>query len=155
MTQQFFGRPLSRIQRAFVLGLQDARDLMFTESQRIVNVDRGTLKKSGYTRNLRDGASFGYRAPYAKRVNFGLPRGYSERVKRHTVREHVVRAHRARYGRRTVTVKRHIVRKHFRGPFTRRYPNGQEGSHFMERSIDKYKPQLGKIILNRLRRELS
>lgn len=141
-------RTFDRVAKAMVLGIRDLRDLMFTESQRIVNVDRGTLKKSGFTKNLPDGAEFGYRAPYAARVNFGLPKGYTEAVRRHRVRAH--RRRLARASRRYVK-----VREHYRGPFKRVYAKGVKGSQFMERSVDKFMPQAGKVIGRRIRQVLS
>lgn len=140
-------KTFDRIFKAMVRGVQDVRDQMFAESQRIVNVDRGTLKKSGFTRNEADGGSFGYRTPYAARVNFGLPAGYSERVRRHWVRAH---------RRRMLHTRRYIsVKRHERGPFKRTYSRGVKGSHYMERSIDKFRPQIGKIILRRIKMEMS
>lgn len=133
------------MEQALVRGVQDVGDQMFTESQRIVNVDRGTLKKSGFIRYLRDGVEFGYRTPYARRVNSGVAADYWEAVRRHVVRSH---------RRRLPAAKRYVrVRQHMRGPF-KRLIKRREGSQFMEKSIEKIRPQIGRIILRRLKAEL-
>jgi hypothetical protein len=156
-------RTFDHLQQLMVRALQDIGDRMFAESQRIVPVDRGTLKRSGFIRYLPDGVEFGYRTPYAARVNFGLPAGYSEVVRRHTVRAHRRRVRTVLIGRRryhwnpkTQRFARGSayvqVRSHSRGPFVRRYPRGVQGSHYMERAVDKYMPTVGRSIASYIRR---
>jgi len=147
-----------RLTRALVLGLQDWGELAFAESQRIVNVDTGTLKKSGFFKRNRDGFTFGYRTPYAADVNNGWAAGTV------TVPSFQVRPHRRqlphwqtrqdlyklgmapRPRKRWQSVKAYRVASHTR--YRRAYP----GSHYMERSVDKFYGQLGKIVGRRLRR---
>ena len=90
----FLDSGLKELEASMVRAIQDGGDKMFAETQRLVNVDKGTLKKSGFIEYLRDGVVFGYRAPYARRVNYGVSKGHTEHVRRHTVRAHSVRAHR-------------------------------------------------------------
>lgn len=60
-----------KLEAAFLLGIQDVGDAVFRESQRRVPVRTGQLKRSGYSRRLRDGIEIGYRAPYAFAVEHG------------------------------------------------------------------------------------
>lgn len=138
-----------KLYEAAVRGIQDVGDQMFAYSQRIVNVDRGTLKKSGFIEYLPDGVRWGYRAPYARTVNDGVPQGRMEQV-----REHAVRAHKRRPPGRTKAGHRRrktiMVKQHTRGPFVRAI-KARQGSRFMERSIEHVRPQISRIIGRKLR----
>lgn len=164
MPALFGGRFGAKMRKAAVRGLQDVGDEMFRHSQGIVNVDRGTLKKSGFIERLDDGVTWGYRAPYARAVNDGY-NAHDERVRRHFVREHrrLVKGVRIggkayryspRKGRFVKGGKYGTVKAHWRGPFTR-HVRRREGSHYMERSIDAIKPRLAEIVGRRLRMAFS
>lgn len=128
---------VGRLTTAIVRGLQDAGDLMFAQTQRVVNVDTGMLKKSGFLRYLPDGVMFGYRTPYAGKVNFGWA------AQREMVRRHNVRRHRRRLYN---SVRAYTyVRRHERGPFSR-MGSAHAGYHYMEAGIDMYLKDLPKII---------
>ena len=58
-------------QTALEAGVRDVADAVFAESQRNVNVDKGTLKKSGSVIYGSLSASVGYNTPYAKYVHEG------------------------------------------------------------------------------------
>ena len=60
-----------QIRSAVYKGIKRNADRIFDLSQKDCPVDRGTLKRSGYVRKLKNGAVIGYRAPYAAAVEFG------------------------------------------------------------------------------------
>jgi hypothetical protein len=150
------GRLKERLIRAMVRGLQDFGDVVFTDSQRDVPVDRGTLKKSGVFRRLPDGFEIAYRAPYAAPVHFGV-KAHDEQVRRHYVRLHRRKIYMRtvmRKGRPTRYYRHGMVRAHYRGPFTR-HVKDRPARPWLQDSLDRHMPELGQYLGRQLGREFS
>jgi hypothetical protein len=108
---------------------------IFDQTQSDVPVASGDLKRSGRIRKWADGFIIEYLAPHASRVESGIEPGTREHV-----RQHSVRRHRRKVGRRETKVV--TVRFHRRGPFERVYNKGREGVHFLSNAWDRYRDQL-------------
>lgn len=167
----------AKIKEKMILGVRDLGQLIFLESQALVPVDKGTLKKSGTIRNISSGIQITYRAPYAAVIEFGS-QDHRERVKKHYVRPYkyrVIYSSLAAYrglktfktvqfnlGTRMVTGHGSIpANKHtkgrlikvktgyWRGPFERDV-KGRPGTHFLQRSVDAWLPHADIIMKARL-----
>jgi hypothetical protein len=70
----------AKINKAVIEGIRRNGDRIFDLSQDtargFVPTDRGILKQSGYTRNIRNGVEIGYKAPYASIIEIGMPESY-------------------------------------------------------------------------------
>lgn len=66
--------------KAIIEGVRRNGERIFALSQDnakgFVPVDRGILKQSGYTRNIRGGIEIGYKAPYSSIIENGMPESY-------------------------------------------------------------------------------
>ena len=131
--------------RALVKGLQAFGDDVFTESQRNVPVDKGTLKDSGEIVPLDNGFLIHYRTEYAARQEFGVEPGTVEQVPRHPVKRHHVKSF-VRNKPKQVKVVAHYRGPFDRGPFERRYPSGVPGRFYLTNAFEKFKPRLIEFI---------
>ncbi len=122
------------------LGLivKDVSDDIFGESQKMVPVDRGTLKKSGNVRVVEDLASeVGYFAPYARAVHDGFEE-QDVTVKPHTRR--ISMAFGRRIAPRNVRVRRH-----------RRHIGPREPRPYLDNAVRKTREKIPGITRRRLR----
>ena len=135
-----------------VTGLHGFGDQVFTESQRNVPVDEGTLKKSGVIVKSSTGFKILYRTSYAWRQEKGVEPGTTETVKKHMVKAHT---------RKTSNTPKKVgisgnlsvrltpvtlVQEHERGPFERTYEEGIAGKHYVGNAFEKYRPKLAAFI---------
>lgn len=128
----------AELHTALGLIVKDTADDIFAGSQRIVPVDRGTLKKSGNVRISGDlAAEVGYFAPYAKAVHDGFP---EQDV---TVKAHGRRI-RFAFGRR-IEPRNVRVRRH------RRHIGPREPRPYLDNAVVRTLKKLPEIVRNRLR----
>ena len=136
-----------------VRGMQDAGDEVFKISQQdgYVPVDKGTLKKSGGTEKTSTGIIVFYRTSYAAKQEFGLPAGATEDIPAHPVKSHKRKRHTITRAGRRLVIPTQQVKAHNRGPFTRTYPKGLEGRHYLGRAWDEVRPKLARYVSKRLK----
>ncbi len=139
-----------RLVRAMEAGLGKAAEEIFTYSQRIVPVDKGTLKKSGGIRKIKGGWEIFYRTPYAAVVEYGFD-AHEQWVTRHYVSQH----ERRRFRGRKLRPRRYIsVRAHWRGPFPRHMP-ARAGQYYLRDSVDQVRPRIVRYVAQELMREFA
>lgn len=151
-------RLISEIKKAIIGGIQRNGERIFHRSQQtqecFVPVDRGTLKRSGYTNKLVNGVEIGYTAPYASRVEAGGPatpykgtqvvkvRGYTRRA--YTRKDGVyvppveVSSHEVKYVNKRLVGFKPKLSKFERGPLIFRVLKeepAREGQWFLKRSL--------------------
>ena len=131
-----------------IAGIHAMGDEVFTQSQRDVPVDKGTLKKSGTLIKTDMGFRIIYRTSYAARQEFGVEPGTVEKVKRHEVRKHNRMIRPAGRKRR----KKVTVREHQRGPYTRTFPRGIPGRFYLSNAWEQSRPRLTQFITSLARR---
>lgn len=127
----------SGLHEALGLIVKDVADSIFADSQRLVPVDRGTLKDSGNVELTGElSAAVGYSAPYAAAVHNGFP---EQDV---TVRRHERRIRMA-FGRK-IPAKTIEVRRHSRhiGP--------REARPYLDDAVKLTLPKIGGIIKKQL-----
>lgn len=130
-----------------IRGLHIGCDNIFDTSQRYVPVDEGTLKASGVSEKHSQGWRILYRTTYAARQEFGLPVGYTEEVKEHTVKRY--RTKKFSY----VSKKGKVVNMpavdhpaHTRGPLTRTFKQEYKGRFYLTRAWEEEKPRFIRFI---------
>ena len=152
------GKNRTQIKKAVRDGLRSTGESIFSLSQQTdlcyVPVDKGTLKKSGYVKNLSGGLEIGYLAPYASDVEFGNPFRPFLGTQRITIKAHNRRGYKRKDGISVpaTTVKAHVIEfvnkrliafkpkhsKFERGPMIFRVLKGQparDGQFFLTRAF--------------------
>ena len=170
------------VYKALIEGVRRNGERIFNTSQNtegcFVPVNTGTLKKSGYTKNLPNGIEIGYTAPYAARVEAGGPaipysgtqvvhvqgytrRGYTRRYRKDEPRmiyvsSGSVKAHDRVYVEKRLVGFRPKFSKFERGPLIFRLMKeqpAQEGQRFLGRAVEReilYLPEDLSFYLKRL-----
>lgn len=141
----------ARFTGGFVAALQAIGEGIFTDSQRKVPVDTGTLKKSGVFEKLDNGFRILYRTSYAAKQEFGIEPGTEEEIPAHIVPAHKRRKKgltpSGRRRRRTVKVEAHEVKAH-----TRVWKDGMPGKFYVTNAFKKWAPRLRKLLMAELKR---
>jgi len=173
MTRQKVSR--RQVRQAIIRGIKRTGEAIFDMSQQtdlcFVPVDKGFLKKSGYTKPLPNGIEMGYTTPYAARVEYGGPaipytgtqevfvprhqrKGYYRKGPKGTrtyVPPTVVSAHTVKHvDSRVIGFRPKIAGSKFdRGPLIFRVLEeepAREGQRYLGRAVEHELPRLAELI---------
>lgn len=139
--RDLFERAPAELHKALGLSVRDVADEILAESQKLVPVDRATLKKSGNIRYGDLAATVGYNTPYARAVHDGFDE-MDVNVRAHTRRISMA------FGRRIPSMSVN-VRSHSRhiGP---RLPRP-----YLDDAVKSVLPYVPKIFRKRIREALE